>query len=139
MHFHRIGTIAAGAVAATTLAVSPTFAATNPNLSISSGGGTHSASFTLTWYNRSVGVQGGVTDTGGAGTLVQFNALVGGYIVPVDIQTRPTGGQFAVNETVSYNFTLDGSAYVGGITEVDVWIYDAHADLWSGPNKYLRP
>jgi hypothetical protein len=43
-----------------------------------------------------------------------------------------------VNETVSYNFTLDGSAYVGGITEVDVWIYDAHADLWSGPKVYYR-
>jgi len=77
-----------------------------------------------------------VTDVGGAGTKVEFVGWAGSNLA--DDQTRPTGGVPAVNETVSYNFTLDGSKYAGGITEVDVWIYNAHADLWSGPNVYYR-
>ena len=139
MRFRRIGTTLVGAAAATALAASPTFATTSSTsaFAISSGAGAHSASGSLTWLNRSVQVQGGVTDIGGAGTKVEFDAFVGG--TPVGYQIRPTGGAPAVNETVSYNFTLDGSAYPGGITEVDVWIYNAHADVWSGPNIYTRP
>jgi hypothetical protein len=136
MRYQRIGATLVGVAAATAVAVSPTFAATSTPFAISSGSGTHSASGSLTWLNRSVGVQGGVTDIGGAGTKVEFIAWAGGTVA--DDQTRPTGGAPAVNETVSYNFTLDGSAYAGGITEVDVWIYDAHADLWSGPKEYYR-
>lgn len=138
MRFQRIGTTLVSAAAVTALTASPAFAATSSTaFAISSGTGSHSASGSLTWLNRSVQVQGGVTDIGGAGTKVEFLAFVGDNFV--DSQDRPTGGVPAVNETVSYNFTLDGSAYPGGITEVDVYIYDVHADLWSGPKVYTRP
>ncbi|SFF75457.1 hypothetical protein SAMN05216251_12770 [Actinacidiphila alni] len=136
MRFKRISASLMGAAAVTVLAVGPSSAADPTRFAISSGSGAHSASGSLTWLNRSVGVQGSVTDVGGAGTKVNFLAWAGGSLV--DDQYRPTGGIPAVNETVSYNFTLDGSAYAGGITEVDVYIYDAHANLWSGPKVYNR-
>lgn len=136
MRFKRVGTALVGATAFTTLTVSPSSAATSTTFEISSGGGAHSAKGTLTWLNRSVQVQGGVTDSGGAGTKVGFEGWTSDTFA--DTQDRPTQGKIAVNETVSYNFTLDGSAYPGGIITVKVWIYDAHADLWSGPLIYTR-
>ncbi|MEU9182013.1 hypothetical protein AB0C90_35325 [Streptomyces sp. NPDC048550] len=137
MRFKQIGATLAGAAAVTMLAASPALAYPSTPFAISSGGGTHAASGNLTWLNRSVQVQGGVTDVGGAGTQVGFNAFVGDTWV--GSQIRPTGGLLAVNETVSYNFTLDGSAYAGGITKVEVLIYNAHANTWSGPKTYSRP
>ncbi|MFD3504575.1 hypothetical protein ACFWWT_40075 [Streptomyces sp. NPDC058676] len=136
MRFKQVGATLVGAAAVTVLAAGPALAAATP-FAVSSGGGTHSASGNFTWLNRSVQVQGGVTNIGGAGTKVEFTAWAGDTWV--DAQTRPTGGKLAVNETVSYNFTLDGSAYSGGITEVWVWLYNAHADSWSGPTPYYRP
>ncbi|GAA4803196.1 hypothetical protein [Streptomyces ziwulingensis] len=136
MRFKQVGATLAGAAAVTVLAAGPALAATT-TFAVSSGGGTHSASGSFTWLNRSVQVQGGVKNIGGAGTQVLFDAWAGS--TPVESQSRPTGGKLAVNETISYNFTLDGSAYSGGITEIDVWLYNAHADLWSGPTTYFRP
>lgn len=116
--------------------MSPTFAESSVTFGISSHKGEHAASGSLTWLNRSVGVQGKVTDVGGAGTRVQFTAYVG--ITPVQTQVRPTRGETAIDETVSYHFTLDGSAYKGGISEVDIWISDEHGHQWAGPTRYMR-
>ncbi|MGW5351437.1 hypothetical protein ACWERV_13105 [Streptomyces sp. NPDC004031] len=118
MRLRSMGTIAVGAVAATALAVSPAFA-TSSAYGVGTGG--HSASGSVTWLNRSVGIQGSVTDIGGAGTQVEFDAYAGGSLV--DIQTRT-----AVDEVKSYNFTIDGSAFSGGINEVDIILIDLHTN-----------
>ncbi|MEU3692603.1 hypothetical protein [Streptomyces narbonensis] len=137
MRFKRIGTTLASAAAVTVLSASPALAYPSTPFAVSSGLGAHSASGNLTWFNRSVQVQGKVTDVGGAGTRVHFSAYT--PTSWVGSQARPTGGLPAVNESVSYNFTFDGSAYSGGITEIAVWIYNAHSQTWSGPTSYYRP
>ncbi|WP_150476442.1 hypothetical protein [Streptomyces alboniger] len=136
MRLKQVGATLVGAAAVTMLAAGPALAATT-TFEVSSGLGTHSARGSFTWLNRSVQVQGEVKNIGGAGTQVGFEAWVGGMLV--DSQNRPTQGKFAVNETVPYNFTLDGSAYPGGITKVGVWLYNAHTASWSGPTEYFRP
>ncbi len=74
---------------------------------------------TLTWFNRSVGVQGGVVDWCGNGsdyTKVIFEYYSArnksGYL---GVQSRQAND---CQELRSYNFTLDGSAYSGGIGSV---------------------
>ncbi|MGW0336863.1 hypothetical protein ACWD0J_34340 [Streptomyces sp. NPDC003011] len=136
MRFKQVGATLVGAAAVTMLAAGPALAATT-TFEVSSGLGTHSARGSFTWLNRSVQVQGEVKNIGGAGTQVEFSAWAGDTWLSA--HTRPTGGQLAVNETVPYNFTIDGSAYPGGITDIFVWLYNAHADTWSGPTHYERP
>jgi hypothetical protein len=118
-----------GAAAATALATSPAFATTT---AYELGGSAHHASVGLIWLNRSVTVQGSVTDVGGAGTQVEFDAFAG--ITLVDVQTRT-----AVNEVRSFNFTLDGSAYQGGITKVNIYLYDLHNLSLIGSVPTTRP
>lgn len=66
------------------------------------------------WYNRSVGIQGSVRDyTGGSPyTTARFITYAGAHSGPSGTRTAANGA------TISYNFTLDGSAYPGGITQV---------------------
>ena len=66
-----------------------------------------------------MGVQGSVSDFGGAGTPVEFMAYANTTLV--DDQTRA-----AVLEVKSYNFTLDGSAWPGGITKEYICLWDLH-------------
>jgi hypothetical protein len=136
MRFKQVGATLVGAAAVTMLAAGPALAATT-TFEVSSGLGAHSARGSFTWLNRSVQVQGEVKDIGGAGTRVGFYAWAGSKLA--DSQFRPTQATSAVNETVPYNFTLDGSEYPGGITKVTVWLYNAHTASWSGPTEYFRP
>ncbi len=65
------------------------------------------------WYNRSVGIQGSVTDAAGGSSFsrAMFLSRAGSYTGPSDSRAVTSG-------TRSFSFTLDGSNYVGGITSV---------------------
>jgi hypothetical protein len=68
----------------------------------------------LTWYNRSVGVTGNVTDNiGGSYTKVRFDFWAGERQVFLSSETRTI-----TSDTRGFNFTEPGP--VGGITVVDV-------------------
>lgn len=129
MRVKQIGVVVASAATVTALAVGPAFAVDHTYGYTS---GNHQASGGLIWLNRSVTVQGSVTDIGGAGTKVEFDAYAGATDV-VDIESRS-----AVNEVDKpYHFTLDGSAVSGGITDVYVFIWNLHTgtiiytkDVW---------
>ena len=73
----------------------------------------------LTWYNRSVGVQGSVTDVGYAGnTFVAFTFYIGAfqwYSYETRTATAPNGRP---EVTVPFNWTESGPP--GGITRVDI-------------------
>ncbi|MFC0527091.1 hypothetical protein [Phytohabitans kaempferiae] len=138
--------VVAGTVVATLLAVaSPAQAAVRSydtgyagvpsTVGIGSGWGQ------ITWLNRSVQVSGKVDDRGNASYYSQviFEAYVGA--LRVDRQTR------SINNNVrGYGFTLDGSAYRGGITRVkiDACVFRAGTNaLWgctlAGPRNLYRP
>jgi hypothetical protein len=82
----------------------------------------------ITWLNRSVQVSGYVDDHGNSTYYSQviFEAHVG--TLRVDRQTRSVN-----NARRGYGFTLDGSAYRGGITRVriDACVFRSAGDtLW---------
>lgn len=76
------------------------------------------AAGSVTWYNRSVGVQGYVSNGYDAGsTTVQFVFVAGSQPVP-PIQTRT-----ATDKSEPFNFTQAGP--VGGITDVAIYLCDS--------------
>lgn len=88
------------------------------------------------WYDRSVGVQGGVdtncyADTGATAdsVTVRFTFLQGDTFV--DTTTRTT------HNSTSYNFTEGGP--VGGITEVEVTVCDNNYPGLCSSATYSRP
>jgi hypothetical protein len=95
----------------------------------------------ITWLNRSVQVSGYVDDHGNSAYYSQviFEAYVG--TARVDRQTRSVN-----NARRGYGFTLDGSAYRGGITRVriDACLFrSAGNSLWgcshTAPVTLYRP
>ncbi|MBM9507854.1 hypothetical protein [Actinacidiphila acididurans] len=114
---------------ATALATSPAFAADS---TYDLGSGNHTASGGLIWLNRSVTVQGSVTDIGGAGTQVVCDPWANNTELPHQTRT-------AVDGTTSYNFTLDGSQWPGGITEVLVLVIDLHTGYGVDEHDFVRP
>lgn len=95
----------------------------------------------ITWLNRSVQVSGDVDDHGNSAYYGQviFEAYVGS--LRVDRQTRSVN-----NGRRGYGFTLDGSAYRGGITRVriDTCVFRSSTNaLWGctlgGPINLYRP
>lgn len=104
------------------------------------GVGLASAWGRVTFLNRSVQVSGYVDDYGSASYYGQviFEAWVG--TLRVDRQTRSVN-----NDRRGYGFTLDGSAYRGGITRVtvDACIFRAGDNvrwtcMFGGPLKLNR-
>lgn len=88
------------------------------------------------WYNRSVGFQGSVRDYSGgsASTQALFLSHAGSYAGPSATRTVSNGA------TLSYNFTLDGSSYSGGITRVMPAVCDLVAQCVGPSGGYLyRP
>lgn len=72
----------------------------------------------LIWLNRSVQNQGYVVDYAGGSTLTEavFFRYTGTILRGNDTRTT------SENTVRSFNFTLDGSAYSGGITRVEIWL-----------------
>lgn len=141
----RLAVVAGTAVATLLAAASPAHAAVRSYdtgyAGVPSTVGIGSAWGQITWLNRSVQVNGEVDDHGNAGyySQVVFEAYVGA--LRVDRQTRSVNNGLRV-----YGFTLDGSAYRGGITRVriDTCVFRAGSNtLWgctlSGPDNLYRP
>ena len=83
----------------------------------------------FTWYNRSVGVQGYVTDyAGGPSTQVLFDFWQGNVYLGTQTRTVTSGSR-------SFNWTQEGPP--GGITEIDIWLCDSVGCYYEG-TKY-RP
>jgi hypothetical protein len=119
-----MGTTAAAlvmAVAAAVVTAAPSAAADYPKTTyprVVTDWGEHYA--IVTWYNRSVGVTGSVTDyrPDGIWTLICVQAHVGPN------GTGAASGQecrSVENGTRGFNFTIDGSSIVGGWHSVVVW------------------
>jgi len=93
----------------------------------------------LTWYNRSVTV-----------TSLRFYANAGecGYVnvwgdqgsTPISHKTFPSSGYYCGGTTGKWvsigDVTLDGSDYSGGITEVDIIVWDVTHDGWGFAQCY---
>ncbi|HEY0638944.1 MAG TPA: hypothetical protein VGD67_14940 [Pseudonocardiaceae bacterium] len=110
--------------------------------SIAASTWSHGASYSgsqggLTWYNRSVGVQGTVYDIGDGLTQVYFLPYHGNTALYARDTTRT-----ASEGTVPFGFTLDGSDLVGGISKVYIrtcWYPSAGGVTCSGEVTLVRP
>ena len=84
---------------------------------------------TITWFNRSIRIQGYVTDSTSGWTTVKFNSYTDDWM----LQSTRT----ANDGTTSFGFNVDASDVLGGVFKVNIQL--CNTGTCYGSATYWRP
>ena len=74
----------------------------------------------ITWFNRTAGVTGDVTDVGAGSTTAIFEAYAGDR--KIDTQTRTANDESSLGSPRGFNFTIGDTNLVGGINRIKITV-----------------